>query len=1062
MSKPKRMKKMKNPGIMLVIEITVITIITVIFFKLTHTEEVSYDSINMKTPTLTYDTIDEEHDEEINNEEESTIETKTPESIHNTGIKAEYIDADSKSIYKGVVDSSGNSIKDVYIRLTNLSTQKANITLSGYSENDDIGFSYEESNFSLESGKTKTIKIDYNLSNVASNDYSSNLVTTINYTLENVLVGDTKTLQEFSRNTYFPIYYRGEETYKSEQLYVHTNNDGYCDLKMKLDENITSDINSRYIESEFTTEGNKLNDKGYQDNGASLIYNSNIYVNRDEIDTFEKLNLYFSVTNITGSDYIRITSNGNISIKENSNQVLEGSSSSVTNNGITVTSEIGNEFDGKNDGIRWQGDDHKGDNSDIAYIRFSGEIPLTNSSEPYTLEVTIPIKCYRNPKLPTTKNSTGYIVIKLNIYSYSKISLINQIKDYDNYAPITDYSNEECEIDCYTKLTIANSVCSKIKVKQSDIDESISKLVDTYDEALKNEFTVNNVITQNNILKTTDMKSVNKSTTKYYRVYNKSEKYKLPFEENYLNESNRNDKQIEGTILENLVKQYNYWKIDTNSLNEKIGELKNIDLTPYTSESIENLNNTIEDAKKYLNENSDIPLYQSDITSMIEKLENAKQQLKLKEYTIIFKNENGNILEEQIYKYGEVPAYKGETPTKAATKKYEYKFKGWNKEIVKVTEEATYTATFDEILRKYKITFADEDGTVLEEKEYKYGEKPVYSKGQPVKEQDEQYTYKFECWNKEIVDTTEETTYTAKYSKTERSYLVIYQYEDGTIIKQDTYKYSEEPSQPEALHKEPDEQYTYQFKYWKKDKDQATKKITFTAYYEKTIREYIITFKNQDGTVITNEKYKYGQVPQEPSEKPTKEADSQYTYEFVGWDKDIEKVIGEVTYTAKYKAIEIKSDKEKDDKEEDNNNDSDSSVSDDNKNNIEDNNNNNSNSNSNNNSSSNNSTTAANPNKNYNINETVKNNVKQEIENKKNKEKEIIQNEDENKSTTILEDENNNIASTGEEELIQENTERKCNKWCWLIIAILIITIISVIRRQQKRKKLKRKNEKRI
>lgn len=1050
MSKPKRMKKMKNPGIMLVIEITVITIITVIFFKLTHTEEVSYDSINMKTPTLTYDTIDEEHDEEINNEEESTIETKTPDSIHNTGIKAEYIDADSKSIYKGVVDSSGNSIKDVYIRLTNYSTQKANITLSGYSENDDIGFSYEESNFSLESGKTKTIKIDYNLSNVASNDYSSNLVTTINYTLENVLVGDTKTLQEFSRNTYFPIYYRGEETYKSEYLYVHTDSDGYCDLKMKLDENITSDINSRYIESEFTTEGNKLNDKGYQDNGASLIYNSNIYVNRDEIDTFEKLNLYFSVTNMTETKKIRITSNGNISIKQNSNQALEGNSSSVTSNGITVTSEIGNEFDGKNDGIRWQSKEH----NDIAYIRFSGEIPSTNSNEPYTLEVTIPVKCYKND-WSAVKDTKGYIVIKLNIYSYSKTSLINQIKDYDNYAPITDYSNEECEIDCYTKLTIANSVCSKIKVKQSDIDESISKLVDIYDEALKNEFTVNNVITQNNILKTTDMKSVNKSTTKYYRVYNKSEKYKLPFEESYLNESNRNDKQIEGTISENLVKTYNYWKIDTNSLNEKIEELKNIDLTPYTSESIKNLNNTIEDAKKYLNENSDIPLYQSDITSMIEKLENAKQQLKLKEYTIIFKNENGNILEEQIYKYGEVPAYKGETPTKAATKKYEYKFKGWNKEIVKVTEEATYTATFDEILRKYKITFADEDGTVLEEKEYKYGEKPVYSKGQPVKEQDEQYTYKFECWDKEIVDTTEETTYTAKYSKTERSYLVIYQHEDGTIIKQDTYKYSEEPSQPEDLYKESDEQYTYQFKYWKKDKDQVTKKITFTAYYEKTIREYTVTFKNEDGKVITTEKYKYGQIPQEPSEKPTKEADSQYTYEFIGWDKEIDKVIGEATYTAKYKAIEIKNDIEEDKKEDnkkDDNNELDSSVSDGNKNDSEDINNSN-------------STTTANPNKNYNINETVKNNAKQELENKKNEEKEIIQNEDENKSTTILEDENkeenNNIENTVEQESTQENTERKC-KWCWLIIVILIVTIISVIRRQQKRKKSKRKNKKRI
>ena len=89
-------------------------------------------------------------------------------------------------------------------------------------------------------------------------------------------------------------------------------------------------------------------------------------------------------------------------------------------------------------------------------------------------------------------------------------------------------------------------------------------------------------------------------------------------------------------------------------------------------------------------------------------------------YTINFVNYDGSLLYTTTAAYGYTPEYVGDTPTREADAQYTYTFAGWSPTIGAADADATYTATFTEVIREYTITYYV-NGEIYTTESYAYG-----------------------------------------------------------------------------------------------------------------------------------------------------------------------------------------------------------------------------------------------------------------------------------------------------------------------------------------------------
>ena len=229
----------------------------------------------------------------------------------------------------------------------------------------------------------------------------------------------------------------------------------------------------------------------------------------------------------------------------------------------------------------------------------------------------------------------------------------------------------------------------------------------------------------------------------------------------------------------------------------------------------------------------------------------------LRTYTVTFLD-GIDTLAKAEWVYGSVPAYEG-TPAKAATDKFSYVFKAWDKEFVEVTGPAAYTALFDSTLNKYLVKFVV-NGKV-DSAQYAYGTKADSLKVPETKKAaTDKYTYTFKAWDKKLTDVTGAATYTALFDSTVNKFLVKF-VSDGKTLDSAYYEYgtkAEKIKVPEATKKSTKDS-SFTFDGWDSKVADVTKNATYTAKFKAKKTDAIVAtvrngfkfgFANNELTVV--------------------------------------------------------------------------------------------------------------------------------------------------------------------------------------------------------------------
>lgn len=244
---------------------------------------------------------------------------------------------------------------------------------------------------------------------------------------------------------------------------------------------------------------------------------------------------------------------------------------------------------------------------------------------------------------------------------------------------------------------------------------------------------------------------------------------------------------------------------------------------------------------------------------------------------------------------------------------YRYALTGWTYGAGTALDAATacsgnmtFTATYDGgTPAVYTINFFDRTGTHLNPDNNQYTHNSaVTAPDVPMNEDDGNYVYTFTGWSPEITaKAAKDVDYYAQYDST--PYYNVEFYNGTELVKTDRLLEgspivtpAEEPTKAEDVIG------TYKFTGWA-DKDgnpvtTVSGNTKLYAQYSTTYKEYTVTFKNDDGTVLSTAKYRYNDTVDVP--EATKEEDNTFTYAFAGWDTDVAaKCKGDATYTATYK-----------------------------------------------------------------------------------------------------------------------------------------------------------------
>ncbi|CAH9053772.1 hypothetical protein PSECIP111951_02408 [Pseudoalteromonas holothuriae] len=244
-------------------------------------------------------------------------------------------------------------------------------------------------------------------------------------------------------------------------------------------------------------------------------------------------------------------------------------------------------------------------------------------------------------------------------------------------------------------------------------------------------------------------------------------------------------------------------------------------------------------------------------------------------YTVQFLDWDGTVLSTQ-----EVAAGKNAIPPEQAMIREGHTFKGWDRAMSKIVTDTVITAQYE--VNKYTVTYLDWNGSTLFSEQVAYGTDAKGPTNNPDRE-----GYTFIGWSGQSKEIKSESVLTAQYEI--NTYTVTFKDWDGTILSDVIVNYG---AAVPALATHPVRE-GYTFIGWDVALTNITGNTVATAQY--SINEYIVVFKDWDGTILSDVIVNYGSAVPAPLIHPVREG-----YTFVGWDVALTNITGNTVATAQY------------------------------------------------------------------------------------------------------------------------------------------------------------------
>ncbi len=271
------------------------------------------------------------------------------------------------------------------------------------------------------------------------------------------------------------------------------------------------------------------------------------------------------------------------------------------------------------------------------------------------------------------------------------------------------------------------------------------------------------------------------------------------------------------------------------------------------------------------------------------------------QFEVIFVDWNGTVLSTQIVEAGEA-AIAPADPTRVGDAQFSYNFTGWDKDFSKVSENMTITATYEQVVNKYNVTFMNGDRT-HSVKIVEYGNKLTDYPVDPVK--DNAYFVGWVDANGEMFDLyntviTGEITLYAKFADNNQLFTVkFWNYDGSKLLKEETVTAGSPATAPEGPARAETAEFKFVFTGWDKNFSAVMSDLDVYPVYNEIKQIYKVTFKDYNGAVLDIAYVEYGN-PAFTTVIPYRAADNGYSYEFKGWSPNPSYVTGNMTVTAQY------------------------------------------------------------------------------------------------------------------------------------------------------------------